>query len=44
MSLDAMKQALITLEWNLPVLEDYGDHEQLDRQHKAITALRARVS
>ena len=43
MSLDAMKQALITLEWNLPVLEDYGDHEQLNRQHKAITALRAAI-
>jgi hypothetical protein len=27
------------LEWNLPVLEDYGDKDQLDLQHKAITAL-----
>lgn len=40
MSREAMKQALEALEWNLPVIEDYGDKEQLNRQHKAITALR----
>jgi hypothetical protein len=34
-----MKQALEALEWNLPVIEDYGDKEQLNRQHKAITSL-----
>ena len=43
MSLDAMKQALEALEWNLPVIEDYGDHEQLGRQYRAITALRAAI-
>ena len=43
MSIDAMKQALEALEWNLPVIEDYGDHEQLGRQHRAITALRAAI-
>jgi hypothetical protein len=39
-----MQQALHALEWNLPVLEDYGDKEQLQRQHKAITALRDRLT
>lgn len=39
MSIEAMKQALEALEWNLPVIEDYGDKEQLNRQHKAITSL-----
>ena len=39
MSITAMKQALEALEWNLPVIEDYGDKEQLNRQHKAITSL-----
>jgi hypothetical protein len=43
MSLDVMKQALDALETNLLVIEDYGDHEQLNRQHKAITALRAAI-
>ena len=43
MSLDAMKQALAALETNLLVIEDYGDHEQLNRQHKAITALRTAI-
>jgi hypothetical protein len=28
------------MEWNLAVIEDFGDKEQLHRQHKAITALR----
>ena len=41
---DLMHQALNALEWNLPVIEDYGDKEQLQRQHKAITALRDRLS
>jgi hypothetical protein len=43
MSIEAMKQALEALEWNLPVIEDYGDKEQLNRQHKAITALRQAI-
>ena len=43
MSIDAMKQALEALELNLPVIEDYGDHEQLGRQYRAITALRAAI-
>ena len=37
---ELMQQALEALEWNLPVIEDYGDKEQLNRQHRAITALR----
>lgn len=41
---ELMHQALNALEWNLPVLEDYGDKEQLQRQHKAITALRNRLA
>ena len=41
---ELMHQALNALEWNLPVLEDYGDKEQLQRQHKAITALRDRLA
>ena len=41
--LTAMKQALEALEWNLPVIEDYGDKEQLNRQHKAITSLRQAI-
>jgi hypothetical protein len=32
MSIEAMKQALEALEWNLPVIEDYGDKEQLNRR------------
>jgi len=43
MSIEAMKQALEALEWNLPVIEDYGDKEQLNRQHKAITSLRQAI-
>ena len=39
-----LQQALDALEWNLPVIEDYGDHEQLNRQHRAITALRSRLA
>jgi hypothetical protein len=37
--IEAMKQALEALEWNLVVIEDYGYKEQLSRQHKAIVAL-----
>jgi hypothetical protein len=37
---EALKLALAALEWNLPVIEDYGDKEQLNRQHKAITAIK----
>ena len=43
MSIEAMKQALEALEWNLPVIEDYGDKEQLNRQHRAITSLRQAI-
>ena len=41
---ELLEQALEALEWNLPVIEDYGDHEQLNRQHRAITALRDRLA
>jgi hypothetical protein len=41
---ELMQQALEALEWNLPVIEDYGDHEQLNRQHRAIIALRERLA
>jgi hypothetical protein len=40
----AALRALEALEWNLAVIEDFGDTEQLHRQHKAITALRAAQS
>jgi len=40
---ELMQQALDALEWNLPVIEDYGNKEQSQRQHKAITALRDRL-
>lgn len=40
----AALRALEALEWNLAVIEDFGDNEQLHRQHKAITALRAAQS
>jgi len=40
---ELMQQALDALEWNLTVIEDYGDKEQLQIQHKAINALRGRV-
>jgi len=39
MSISAMKQALEALELNLPVIEDYGDKEQFNRQHNAIASL-----
>jgi hypothetical protein len=41
---ELMQQALEALEWNLPVIEDYGDHEQLNRQHRAIIALCERLA
>jgi hypothetical protein len=44
MSIEAMKQALEALEWNLVVIEDYGYKEQLSRQHKAIVALRQAIA
>jgi hypothetical protein len=40
---EALRMALEALEWNLPVIEDYGDKEQLNRQHRAITALRTAI-
>jgi hypothetical protein len=36
-------KALDALEWNLPVIQDYGDKEQLNIQHNAINALRGRA-
>jgi hypothetical protein len=44
MSIEAMKQALEALEWNLVVIEDYGYKEQLSRQHKAIESLRQAIA
>jgi hypothetical protein len=41
---EAAQQALEALEWNLAPIEDFGDKEQLHRQHKAITALRAALA
>jgi hypothetical protein len=41
---ELMQQALDALEWNLPVIEDYGNKEQSKIQHKAITALRDRLA
>lgn len=43
MSIEAMKQALEALEWNLPVVEDWGGKDNLSLQHKAITALRQAI-
>jgi hypothetical protein len=37
-------KALDALEWNLPVIQDYGDKEQLNIQHNAINALRDRLA
>jgi len=36
-------KALDALEWNLPVIQDYGDKEQLNIQNNAITILRDRL-
>jgi hypothetical protein len=41
---ELMQQALAALEWNLTVIEDYGDKEQLQAQYKAITALSDRLA
>jgi len=41
---ELMQQALEALEWNLPVIEDYGNKEQSQRQNKAITALRDKLA
>jgi len=38
------QQVLAVLEWNLPLIEDFGDKEQLHEQHKAIETLRAKLS
>lgn len=37
-------KALNALEWNLPVIQDYGDKEQLNIQHNSITALHERLA
>ena len=37
---EALKLALHALEWNLPVVEDWGGKDNLSLQHKAITAIR----
>lgn len=36
-------QAWEALTWNLPVIEDHGNKEQLNIQHNAITALSDRL-
>ena len=41
--LELIRQTLFALECNLPVIEDYGDKEQLHIQHKAINALRGKL-
>jgi len=41
---ELMHQALDALEWNLPVIEDHGEKEQLRLQHKSIIALRERLA
>jgi hypothetical protein len=38
------QQVLAALEWNLPVIEDFGNKEQLHKHHKAIETLRARLA
>jgi hypothetical protein len=38
------QQVLAALEWNLPVIEDFGDKGQLHKHHKAIETLRARLA
>lgn len=38
--IEALKLALEALEWNLPVIEDWGGEGALNLQHKAITAIR----
>jgi len=42
--LELIRQTLFALECNLPVLEDYGDKDQLQRQHKSIIVLRERLA
>jgi hypothetical protein len=37
-------KALDALDWNLPVIQDYGDKEQLNIQHNALNALRERLA
>jgi len=44
MSIEAMKQALNALEFNLPVIEDFGSKEQLTDCHRAITKLYAELA
>jgi hypothetical protein len=39
MSREIMQQALNVLEFNLPIIEDYGSKEQLTDCHRAITKL-----
>jgi hypothetical protein len=36
---EALKLALEALEWTLPLIEDFGNKEQLNKQHKAIASL-----
>lgn len=41
---ELMQRTLVALELNLPVIEDYGDKEQLNRQHATMDALRERLA
>ena len=41
---EALKLALEALEWNLPVIEDWGGKDNLNLQHRAITAIREALS
>jgi hypothetical protein len=42
-NIETMKMALEALEWHLPIIEDFAGKEELNRQHKAITALRQAI-
>jgi len=44
MSIEAMKQALEALEWNLPFIEDYGNKGDVNIQFRAITSLRQAIA
>ena len=40
---ELFEKMLFALEWNLPVIEDHGEKEQLRLQHKSIIVLRERL-
>jgi hypothetical protein len=41
---ELFEKMLFALEWNLPVIEDHGEKEQLSLQHKSIIVLRERLA